>query len=155
MVGPACNPMMMQNKKIALKTKLQFNYMLANHFYLMAIPKKIITSIAICCLVSGCLFDSGSDNITERYNVTWIDVHISPSIEKGETLVPAYVFAAGHDINYIYAKQHPVLWNNQSKLDMAVTKYYIIVQTEYSFQDKPTYGPLRKNSSTVYVVNWG
>jgi hypothetical protein len=98
--------------------------------------------------LTGCfgLFDSGSDTVVDDYEVIWIDVHESRSLNKGEELVPAYVFAVGHNKLFIYAKQHPLLPNSPDKIDTTVTNYYIIERTKNGFQDKPKYGPLTKKS---------
>ena len=94
-------------------------------------------------LFSGCnLFDSGSDTVVGDYKVIWVDVQESRSLNKGEGLVPAYVFAVGHDSKYIFAKQHPLLENSRVKIDKNITNYYIIERTTSAFQDKPTSGPL-------------
>ncbi len=90
------------------------------------------------------LFDSGGDKICDDYEVTWIDVHESRSINKGEELVPAYVFAVGHNSNFIYAKQHPLLPNAKEKIDKKIINFYVIERTNNDFQDKPKYGPLTK-----------
>ena len=98
--------------------------------------------------LTGCfgLFDSGSDTVVDDYKVIWIDLHENRSLIKGEELVPAYVFAVGHNRQFIYAKQHPLLPNSPEKIDRRIINYYIIERTKSQFQDKPKYGPLTKKT---------
>lgn len=107
--------------------------------------------------LTGCfgLFDSGSDTVVDDYEVIWIDVHESRSLNKGEELVPEYVFAVGHNKRFIYAKQHPLLRNSPDKIDTTVTNYYIIERTKNGFQDKPKYGPLTKKSFDSLCLKFG
>lgn len=111
--------------------------------------KHIISAILFSFLLTGCfgLFDSGTDTIVEDYDITWIDLHSSRALYKGEQLVPAYVFAAGHNSKYVFAKQHPLLPEKSAEvIDTSITSYYIIQQTKNPFQNKPVYGPLTKHS---------
>jgi hypothetical protein len=105
-----------------------------------------VTIIVSSLLLSSCfdLFDSGSDNVVDDYDVIWIDLHENRYLCKREELVPAYVFAVGHNDNFIFAKQHPLIPKSEEIIDNAVTNYYLIERTENEFQDKPTYGPLSK-----------
>jgi hypothetical protein len=108
---------------------------------------KIIFIVFALFQLPGCgLFDSDSDNVVGDYEVVWIDVKESRSLNKGEELVPAYVFAVGHNSKFIYAKQHPLLVNSPKKIDKTITNYYIIERTTTVFQDKPKYGPLNRKS---------
>jgi hypothetical protein len=109
--------------------------------------KHITFAFLFSFLLTGCfgLFDSGTDTIVDDYEVTWIDLHQERALYKGEELVPAYVFAAGHNSKYIFAKQHPLLPENSKEIiDTSITNYYIIQQTKNGFQNKPVYGPLTK-----------
>jgi len=106
------------------------------------LTKSILLFLAL--LLEGCLFDSGVDTVVEDYKVMWIDVIESRRLNKGEELVPAYVFAVGHDSKFIFAKQHPVKSNSNEKIDKTITNYYIIERTKNQFQDKPKYGPMTK-----------
>lgn len=110
--------------------------------------RKFIIAILTAILFTSCfgLFDSGSDKVVDEYEVIWIDVQESRSLKKGETLVPAYVFAVGHDSKYIYSKQHPLLENSKEKINREITNYYIIERTESIFQDKPVFGPFNKTN---------
>ena len=93
----------------------------------------------------GCgLFDSGTDNVVDDYEVTWIDLHEQRALYKHEELVPPYVFAVGHNSKFVFAKQHPLLSDSPEKIDKTVVNYYIIERTRNGFQDKPKYGPLTK-----------
>lgn len=109
--------------------------------------KLVFTIIFSSLLLSSCfgLFDSGTDNVVDDYDVIWIDLHENRSLCKREELVPAYVFAVGHNDKFIFAKQHPLIPKSEEIIDNAVTNYYLIERTENEFQDKPIYGPLTKN----------
>lgn len=71
-------------------------------------------------------------------------MHESRSLKKGETLIPAFVFATGYNSKYIYSKQHPLLENSKEKINISITNYYIIERTKSIFQDKPIFGPFNK-----------
>ena len=118
---------------------------------------KGLFSVVFLLSLTGCfgLFDSGSDTVVDDYEVTWIDLHENRSLNKGEELVPAYVYAAGYNKLFIYAKQHPLLTNSPNKIDTAITNYYIIERTKNGFQDKPKYGPLTKQSFDSLCVKFG
>lgn len=96
--------------------------------------------------LSGCLFDSVSDNVADDYEVVWTDTYETRRLNKGEQIVPAYVFAVGHNSKFIYAKQHPLIVGSKKKIDESITNYYLIERTISSYQDKPVYGPLTKLS---------
>lgn len=98
----------------------------------------------IFLLFPACLFDSGSDTIVDNYEVNWIDVHESRRLSKVEGIVLPYVFAAGHDDRFVFAKQHPLLYNTSEKIDKSIVNFYIVERTNSTFQDKPVYGPLTK-----------
>jgi len=105
--------------------------------------KFIIFFLTILTIKSCGLFDSGSDTVIDDYEVTWIDLHEQRALYKGEQIVPPYVFAAGHNEKYLFAKQHPLL-NNDDIIDLNITNYYIIERTSEIFQDKITYGPINE-----------
>lgn len=100
--------------------------------------------ISIITLNSCGIFDSGSDTIVDDYDVTWIDLHEQRALYKGEQLVPPYVFAAGHNEKFIFAKQHPLV-ENDDIIDLKITNYFIIERSSEVFQDKKIYGPLTQN----------
>lgn len=96
-------------------------------------------SVILIFLLTSCfgLFDSGSDKIVGNYEVMWVDVLEQRAIcEKSENsssswevLVTEYVFSAGHDNNFIIAKQHPLVDRKpgeEFKIDTTVTNYFII-----------------------------
>ena len=98
---------------------------------------------------SSCLFDSDSDKIIGDYETVWIDIPQTRSIKKGEQIVPAYVSEIGHNSNFIIAKQQPIKQGNIVTVHRDTTNYYIITVSTNSFQDKPVYGPLNKNSFDI------
>lgn len=97
-------------------------------------------------MLSSCfsLYDNGSDTIVDDYELVWIDLQEVRSLKKVDILVPACVFAVGHNSRYIYSKQHPFLENSKKKINPKVTNYYIIERTQSYFQDKPIFGPFNK-----------
>lgn len=87
--------------------------------------------------ISGCfgLFDSGSDRIAGKFIVLWIDLQEKQGVHEESELhssnsweiVPPYVFAVGHDENYIIAKQHPLDETDfKYQVDNSITNYYIV-----------------------------
>ncbi len=95
---------------------------------------------------------SGSELITGNYYVEWNDLVANRAItEKTEKdspystgVISNYIFAIGHNSDYIIAKQHPYL------NDLTVTKYFII-----DIKDRETrnvtgiYGPLEKEDFDI------
>ncbi len=120
---------------------------------------KLKTFIIVICttiLLNSCfgLFDSSSDTIVGRYNVGWIDVISSRSINMAEKdgeyggaeIIPAYVYAVGHNKKFIIAKQHPVTNEQDEKVDTKKTNYFIIDMTKDNYYKKEgIYGPLTEN----------
>ena len=107
---------------------------------------KFFITIFSLIFLSSCLFDSDSDKIIGDYETVWIDIPQTRSISKGEEIVPAYVSEIGHNSNFIIAKQQPIKQGNIVTVHIDTTNYYIITVSTNSFQDKPVYGPLSKNS---------
>jgi hypothetical protein len=107
---------------------------------------KLFITIFSSIFLSSCLFDSDSDKIIGDYETVWIDIPQTRSISKGEEIVPAYVSEIGHNSNFIIAKQQPIKQGNIVTVHIDTTNYYIITVSTNSFQDKPVYGPLSKNS---------
>jgi hypothetical protein len=96
---------------------------------------KLIKTISLIFFIfsfSSCfdLFDSGTYKVVDDYEVTWIDLVEQRALYKQEELIPAYVFAVGHNEKYIYAKQHPLLTNSSEKIDTTTTNYYLIERTK-------------------------
>lgn len=107
---------------------------------------KLFITIFSLSFFSSCLFDSNSDNIIGDYETVWIDIPQTRSINKGEEIIPAYVSEIGHNSNFIIVKQQPIKLGNIVTVNTDTTNYYIITVSNNSFQDKPVYGPLSKNS---------
>ncbi|HYG01797.1 MAG TPA: DUF3997 domain-containing protein [Chryseosolibacter sp.] len=119
-----------------------------------------ITSVILlwttCLILTGCfgLFDSSSDTIIGRYKVLWIDLQeqqfICEELEEYSTscltLVPEYVFAVGHNDNFIIAKQHPTSgFEDGFKVDTSLTNYYIIdIKRKIKTDGEKVIGPLTK-----------
>ncbi|MFN8334475.1 MAG: DUF3997 domain-containing protein [Cyclobacteriaceae bacterium] len=116
-----------------------------------------ITTLSIISFtLTGCfgLFDSSSDTIVGPYKVMWIDLpeqqFICQQSEQYSTsfhvLVPEYVFAVGHDDNFIIAKQHPTAgFEDDFKIDASVTQYYIIdTNVKSEATGAKVFGPLTK-----------
>lgn len=107
----------------------------------------------ITLVLTGCpgLFDSGSEKIIGRYQVLWIDVWENQKISKQDkehpsgssVLVPEYVYAVGHNDEYIIAKQHPTSgFEKGYKVDTSITNYYMIQMNEEEEYKDLVFGPL-------------
>ncbi|MDZ7897547.1 MAG: hypothetical protein U5N85_05910 [Arcicella sp.] len=107
---------------------------------------KIFIIIFSSILFSSCLFDSDSNKIIGDYETVWIDNPQTRSINKGEEIVHTYVSEIGHNSNFIISKRQPIKQGNIVIVHIDTTNYYIINVSTNSFQDKPVYGPLSKNS---------
>lgn len=119
-------------------------------------PCQIINLLAILLaflFINSCgLFDSGSDQIIRNYKIQWIDMLSARSICKTperypdlcETLVLEYVFAVGHNSDFIIAKQHPTSgFENGYKVNTTITNYFIIdIKTNVRDNRKRVIGPL-------------
>jgi len=114
---------------------------------------KWIILLLISSLLTGCfgLFDSGTKQITGKYIVVWIDLPrnqvIAEEIEghSGGSIgiIPEYVFAVGHNENYIIAKQHPTSgFENGFIIDTTITNYYIV---DMKAQKNKVIGPMTKS----------
>ena len=95
--------------------------------------RKPICMIGFLILSSCHLFDNGSDQIIGKYEIMWIDTHNTRSIGERTgptgswTLVPQYVFAVGHNSDFIIAKQHPTSgFESGYEIDQTITNYFII-----------------------------
>jgi hypothetical protein len=105
--------------------------------------------------LTGCfgLFDSGSKRITGDYILIWIDLQENQGIIKewnntgsGETVIPEYVFAVGHNEDFIIAKQHPTSgFEGGYEINDNITNFYIIdINNKTQKIDKNIFGPLTK-----------
>ena len=79
-------------------------------------------------LNSCILFDNGSRTIVGDYKLAWIDTPENQFISfSNKTIVDGYVFAVGHDDNFIIAKQHPNAgFDGNYEINTLVTNYFII-----------------------------
>jgi hypothetical protein len=127
--------------------------LLAQYQGLITMKIKLIVLLFISVLLTGCfgLFDSGTKRITGKYIVVWIDLRrnqgIAEEIEKNSgssiVLVPEYVFAVGHNSDYIIAKQHPTSgFENGFEIDLSVTNYFIV---DMNAQEDKVVGPMTKS----------
>lgn len=111
--------------------------------------KRVLLIIPVL-LLSSCfgLFDSGQDVIVGEYEIGWIDIHETRAIYKQEEVIPAYVFAVGHNSKYIIAKQHPLKSLENERVDYATTNYFIIDIEKHnnSFNNRGILGPLGEDS---------
>ena len=110
--------------------------------------KNLILILGILNLNSCFIFDSDSDIIIGKYEVLWIDSPNTRAVcEKysstGSTvLIPEYVFAVGHNSEFIIAKQHPTNgFENGNEIDKSKTNYYIVDIRNKS----KVFGPLTKS----------
>ena len=110
--------------------------------------KNILLLFVTISFLTGCLFDSSSNCIIGKYEVLWIDLPQNQILAKKDklhssnysTLIAAYIFAVGHNENYIIAKQHPTNgFHGDYKIHADTTNYYII--DIYKERDK-VFGPL-------------
>ena len=118
--------------------------------------KRKITTLLLLILatLTSCfgLFDSRSERITEDYILIWIDLQESQCVIRewdsysGETIIPEYVFAVGHNDDYIIAKQHPTAgFEGSYKINDKITNYYIIdIKSNTRKTDLNVLGPLTK-----------
>ena len=120
-------------------------------------PLKVLILSSLTIAMSSCiLFDNGSDNIVDGYEVSWIDLHQNRAVySKNEQLVPPYVFAVGHNANYIFAKQYPLLEDSDEIIDKSTVNFFIIKRTKGKQQSKIIFGPLTKNNFESMCKNLG
>lgn len=103
------------------------------------------------CFVS----DSNANRIIGNYEVIWIDVQEQQFICKRDIeyptdcllVVPEYVFAVGHNNDFIIAKQHPTKgFKGGFEIDTTITNYYIVdIQKREVIKKNEVIGPLSKN----------
>ena len=110
--------------------------------------KNIFLLFLTVSLLTGCLFDSSSDRIIGKYIVLWIDLPQNQMIAKevklhsssSSMIIEPYVFAVGHDENYIIGKQHPTNgFEGGYKIHADTTNYYII---DIHQESEKVFGPL-------------
>ena len=105
-----------------------------------------ITLLSLQFAFTGCAWFDQSEHrkITGDYEVGWNDLIRNRSITKlskgcdgcAAQIVDSYVYAIGHDSNFIIAKQHP-------GIDTITTNYFIIdIRKNEKENDKGIYGPL-------------
>lgn len=116
---------------------------------------RIVTFLVSSFVLMSCfgMFDSSSDKIIGSYKVLWIDLKenqfICEESEQSSTscfaLIPEYVFAVGHDENFIIAKQHPTSgFESGYKIDCSVTNYFIINMKKQNGEEDRVIGQLTK-----------
>lgn len=105
-------------------------------------------------LVTSCfgLFDNNSDRIIGKYIVLWIDLpqnqFISEERELNSSssmvLIEEYVFAVGHNNDFIIAKQHPTSgFKNGFEINTKITNYFIIdMNRKILKKGEKVFGPL-------------
>lgn len=120
--------------------------------------KKYFKGIAVSSilLLTGCfgLWDSGSEDITGKYIVLWIDLPANQSISEqfetgssvSSTVVAEYVFAVGHNDDFIIAKQHPTNgFEGGFKVNPKITNYFIIdINQKVIKKGNNVWGPLSR-----------
>jgi len=106
--------------------------------------------------LTGCfgLFDSGSGRIIGKYIVLWIDLSENQTVSEesemhssnSSEIVPPYVFAVGHNKDFIIVKQHPTNgFEGNYKINTSVTNFYIIdINKKIVTKDDNCFGPLTK-----------
>jgi hypothetical protein len=110
--------------------------------------KLLILSFGILTLNSCYLFDNDADKIIGKYEVSWIDTPNTRAIcERTSStgclgLISEYVFAVGHNSDFIIAKQHPTNgFKNGYEIDTTKTNYFIV---DIRIQSK-VFGPMNKS----------
>ena len=110
--------------------------------------------LGILTLNSCFIFDSDSDKIIGKYEVLWIDTPNTRAVcERYSStgsivLIPEYVFAVGHNSEFIIAKQHPTNgFENGYEIDKSKTNYFIVdIRNE-----SKVFGPLNKSDFSKKV----
>jgi len=128
--------------------------------------RNYIIIILVGLTLSSCyLFDSGSDKIIGNYKVLWIDIFSNQIICEADKenstscsqLIGEYVFAVGHNSNFIVAKQHPTNgFKNGYEVDTSVTNYFVIdINGKITKSGDKVIGPLSKKEfdKTVSELN--
>jgi len=122
---------------------------------------RLLLLLLIISFLQGCLFDSHSDRIIDKYIVLWIDRPQNQFLAKESELnsssssdiIAPYIFAVGHNDHYIIAKQHPTNgFEGGYKIHVDTTNYYII--DIYKEKDK-IFGPLNQNQFDSLKIRFG
>ena len=116
--------------------------------------KNLILIIGLLTLNSCFIFDSDSDKIIGNYEVLWIDTPKSRAVCErysstgSAVLISEYVFAVGHNNEFIIAKQHPTSgFENGYEIDKSITNYFIVdIRNEAK-----VLGPFNKTDFNKYV----
>lgn len=106
----------------------------------------------ILVILSGCsFFNNRFEQITGRFNVGYTnrkafnvicENYTSEDDIGGVIIVPAYVFAVGHNSEFIIAKQHPIPGDDhEGEPDVTITNYYV-VDINRKFSKDLVAGPL-------------
>jgi hypothetical protein len=114
---------------------------------LTEIMKKSVLALLLflVCMLTSCVFDSSTEELTQGYELAWIDFKENQAIYKGEEQVPGYVTSVGYNSDYIIAKQHPQKGGFYSEPVYSITNYFIIDIKENEKGDKQgVIGPLSK-----------
>ena len=109
--------------------------------------KAYISLVCILTLLNSCawLHESEHQKIAGEYEVGWNDIESNRAITKPienfdggyHIIVDGYVYAVGHNENYIIAKQHQSFETE--------TNYYLIdIKKNSKDHSKGIYGPLNK-----------
>lgn len=114
--------------------------------------KRFALLILVATVLTGCfgLFDSGGDHIAGSYSTGWIDVHSSRYIAKQDKdgssieVIPAYIYAVGHNERFIVAKQHPLQGKFPKEIiDVTQTNYFVIdLKLQPDQGEEGVYGPM-------------
>ena len=87
-----------------------------------------------------------NETIVNNYSIGWSDLISNRAILEKEKdfccniIVSDYVFAVGHNSNFIIAKQHPYI------NDLSITKFYIIdIEKRKTGTVNSVFGPMDEN----------
>ncbi|GAB1855408.1 hypothetical protein MHTCC0001_02420 [Flavobacteriaceae bacterium MHTCC 0001] len=118
---------------------------------------KTIGLISFVLLLNSCffLFDSGGEKIIGNYKILWVDLleqqvvceSLDQTSSSCSVLVKEYVFAVGHNSDFIIAKQHPTNgFDNGHVIDTTITNFYIIdINRKLIKKGNKVFGPLTES----------
>lgn len=106
-------------------------------------------------ILTGCFgyWDSASDRITGKYIVLCVDdigsrcitEEIEMNSSSSSEVIPAYVFAVGHNDDFIIVKQHPTGGVDSGfDIDNTITNFYIIDLNGKVLKNGEKFGPLNQ-----------